>query len=78
MIRFILLILLFLFFYFLFKIILQFIIPFFRARNNFSSQNSRKYSNKKEGETTIDYIPKKDKKFKKEDGEYVNYKDVKE
>lgn len=44
-------------------------------RSKFNHHNRRNDS-RKEGEINIDYMPQKDKKFNKNDGEYVNYKDV--
>ena len=44
--------------------------------NNDSNQDFRK-SRKKEGDITIDYLSKKDKKISKDKGEYIDFKEIK-
>lgn len=46
-----------------------------RWLRNFSNKNS--YQNKKEGEITVKYTQPMEKKIKKEEGEYVDYEEVK-
>ena len=70
MVRFILLLLLFAFFYYLIKLI------FYKNKNYNVFNNYSKY-NKKEGDLTIDHIPEKEKKYNKEDGKYIDYKEIK-
>lgn len=46
-----------------------------RWLKNFSNKNS--YQKKKEGEVSIKYTQPTEKKIRKEDGEYVDYEEVK-
>lgn len=66
MLRFIFLLLLF---YLFFKLVQRIIFPLF-----YQNQNNTK---KKEGKMTIEYKPKKNKIINKNEGEYVDYKEVK-
>ena len=75
MLRFISYLLLFAFLYFVIKFIVQILFPI--ASNKKSNTFYKHYSsNKKEGEITIDHIPKKEKKINKDEGKYVDYKDI--
>ncbi|MFC2137003.1 hypothetical protein ACFLTE_02405 [Bacteroidota bacterium] len=77
MIRFILLFLLFIFFYYIIKFIINFLIPVLRGRSEYTSYNNTGYGkSKKEGEVSIDFRPENKKKYKKDAGEYVDYKEV--
>lgn len=44
----------------------------FNTQNNHPPKDERK-----EGEVRIDHVPKQDKKRKDEDGEYVDYEEIK-
>ncbi len=44
--------------------------------NNTPPPSSRPYT-KKEGETTVDYVPPKSKGIKDDAGEYVDYEEIK-
>lgn len=70
--------------YYLGKLIIRLIFPYFfqryvnRRTGNYSGRNQ--YSGqkrKREGEITIDYIDKKEKKVSKDKGEYIDFKEVK-
>jgi hypothetical protein len=70
--------------YYLGKLILRLIFPYFFQRyinkktgNYFGRSKHSKHKNKREGEITIDYINKKEKKISKDEGEYINFKEVK-
>lgn len=76
MTRFILLLLLFAFLYYLIKLIIQIILPFLNKNKNYNLFHNYSKYNKKEGDVTIDHIPKKEKKYNKEDGKYVDYKEI--
>lgn len=43
---------------------------------NKSNNNYNNYSNKPEGEVTLKYNKAKDKKIKKDEGEYIDYEEV--
>lgn len=74
-------ILLIIVFYYIFKIIFKYVVPFLFGSSISGNKNQKRnnFSNRarKEGEVTIDYIPKKDKKIDKETGDYVDYEEVK-
>lgn len=70
--------------YYLGKLILRLIFPYFFQRyvnkrtGNYTGRGQySKNKSKKEGEITIDYIDKKEKKISKDKGEYINFKEVK-
>ena len=47
------------------------------SRSDSSSANeNRKRDSNKEGDITIDYVPKSDKKVQKDSGDYVDYEEV--
>lgn len=70
--------------YFLARLIIRMFFPFLfqgyvkRKTRDFNgrNQNSNK-KRKKEGEITIDYLNKKEKKISKDKGEYIDFKEVK-
>ncbi len=70
--------------YFLTRLIVKLFFPFLfkgyvnrkMRDNNDSNQDFRK-SRKKEGDITIDYLSKKDKKISKDKGEYIDFKEIK-
>ena len=76
--RLILLLLLFTFLYYFLKLLFQIILPLINnsGKRNIFNQNYSKH-NKKEGDVTIDYMPKKEKKYNKKDGKYIDYKEIK-
>ncbi len=47
-----------------------------RTGNSSGKQHYSKPKNRREGEVTIDYINKKEKKFSKDKGEYIDFKEV--
>jgi hypothetical protein len=49
----------------------------FNARQKNSSNNSSSYSKPIEGETKIDYVPPVKKKIDDDEGEYVDYEEIK-
>ena len=70
--------------YYLGKLIVRLIFPYFfqryvnkRTGNYSDSQRYSRPKNKREGEITIDYIDKKEKKISKDKGEYIDFKEVK-
>jgi len=70
--------------YYLGKLILRLIFPYFfqryvkRRTGNYSGRRQySKQKSKREGEITIDYINKKEKKISKDKGEYIDFKEVK-
>ena len=77
MIRFILLFLLFVFIYYALKFIFTFIIPVFKGKTGFSSYTgTNQKKTKKEGEVSIEYQPESKKQYKKDAGEYIDFKEV--
>ena len=66
--------------YYIWKIIFRYIIlPLFQKNSSVAgNQQSRRYqSGKREGETTIDFIPDKKKIITKDKGEYIDYEEHK-
>ena len=70
--------------YYLGRLIFRLIFPYLfqgyinkRTGNSSGKKHYSKNKNKKEGEITIDYIHRKDKKFSKDKGEYIDFKEVK-
>jgi hypothetical protein len=70
--------------YYLGKLILRLIFPYFfhryvnKRNGNYSGRSQyTKQKGKREGEITIDYIDKKEKKISKDKGEYIDFKEVK-
>ena len=47
------------------------------VQRNFENQQNQ-HSNKKEGDMTVNTNPKKDKKFDNNDGDYIDYEEIKE
>ena len=45
--------------------------------NNFENQ-ANQYNDKKEGDVTINSNPNKDKKINKDEGDYVDFEEIKE
>lgn len=80
MLRLLLSIFLFILLYYLFKVFFGIIIPLIRGKSAHSYSSARKhnYSNKKEGDITIEYKFKDNKIFPKDEGEYIDYKDIKD
>lgn len=78
MLRFLFLVFLFIFLYYVLKIILGIIIPIIKGKSVYSNYSSRKYYNpdKREGDVTIEYPSKKNKKYSKEAGKYIDYKEI--
>jgi len=75
------LLLLFLFFiliYYLFKFVTRLLFPFLfnKYRPGPANPFHSTYKQRKEGEVTIENTPKKEKKIKGDEGEYVDYKEV--
>ena len=71
--------------YLLFRLLVRFVFPFLvryfvkKSQDKFYEQNPN-IRKKKEGEINIDYIPdknKKEKKCKPDEGEYVDYEELK-
>ena len=67
--------------YFIFKIFIRIVFPLIlksyiekKQRDLF---NQHQPPEKKEGEITIDYVPGKNKKGDNDEGEYVNYEEIK-
>ena len=71
----------------LFRILIIFFIVYYLIRfvsylfqpsksDSSSANENRKKSSKKEGDITIDYVPKSDKKVQKDSGDYVDYEEV--
>ena len=67
--------------YFIFKIVVRVIFPYVlksyvekKQREMFDQQQPPQ---KKEGEVTIEYAPEKKKKGDNDEGEYVNYEEIK-
>ncbi|MFW6327488.1 MAG: DUF4834 family protein [Bacteroidota bacterium] len=82
MIGFIRLLFLLLLIYFMIKFVTRIIMPFllgskYQSMNQGRKNTRQQYYKKKEGEVTIDYIPKKKKKIGKEEGEYIDYEELK-
>jgi hypothetical protein len=66
--------------YYLWKILFRYVIlPLFQKNSNTSeTHRSRQYrTTKREGETTIDFIPEKKKIISKDNGEYIDYEEYK-
>ncbi len=65
--------------YFIGRIFSRFILRSYvkNMKRNFENQNTQ-YSNKKEGDVTINPNSKNDKKFNKGEGDYVDYEEIKE
>jgi hypothetical protein len=66
--------------YYLWKILFRYIvIPLFQKNSKVAgNQKSGHYrATKKEGETTIDFIPDKKKIISKDNGEYIDYEEYK-
>ena len=71
-------------FYYLFRFIFRFVIPlllgnYMRNKMNDNQGNRNGYSRKRntEGKVTIDYIPPAKKHIGKDEGDYVDYEEVK-
>ena len=73
-------ILLIIIFYYIFKFLFKYVVPFLFGSsisgNKHQKRNNYTRGSKKEGEITIDYIPKKNKKIDKETGDYIEYEEV--
>ena len=70
--------------YFLFKILARFLFPILlkkmverAAANMAKHQNFSEHNRRKEGEIHIDYVPGKGKKNREDDGDYVDYVEIK-
>jgi hypothetical protein len=70
--------------YFLFKILSRFLFPILlkkmverAAANMAKHQNFQTESKRKQGEINVDYVPKKDRRNRDDDGEYVDYVEIK-
>ena len=76
----------FLFFFFIIYFIIRFVtrvvMPFlfgssYQSMNQGKRRDDPGQYRKKEGEVTIDYVPKKKKKIGKDEGEYIDYEEMK-
>ena len=66
-------------FYFLFRLVSRFFLYYLKSKinsNNFNFQQEKKM--KKEGDVSVDKVPKKKKKSSDKLGEYVDYEEVDE
>ncbi|MCK5823529.1 MAG: hypothetical protein KAG95_05970 [Bacteroidales bacterium] len=75
MLTFIKVILVFVIVYYLMKLLFRYFIKRFLNSHN---TNTKDFSNRKEGEITVEKTEKKEKIHKEEEGEYVDYEDVRE
>ena len=64
--------------YFIVKIFTRFILQRFfkKVQTNFENQQNQ-YQKKKEGDVTVNTKPDKNKKIDKDEGDYVDYEEVK-
>lgn len=70
------------------RLIVRYVLPVFlknyveKKMGTFTSSSGQQQSNQhkkqKEGRVTIDYIPKADKKVENNEGEYIDFEEVKE
>jgi hypothetical protein len=61
--------------YLIVKVLVRLILPLLTGN---TARSSGQYgSGRKEGDVTIDYAPKKKKKIGKDEGDYIDYEDVK-
>ena len=66
--------------YFLFKLLFTWVFgPFLRGYYSQGPQQNKDYGNsgKREGEVTIDFMPKNKKVVNKDKGEYIDYEEIK-
>ncbi|MFC2152578.1 hypothetical protein ACFLSE_08630 [Bacteroidota bacterium] len=65
--------------YFIVRIFTRYVLRsyFKKMQRNFENQQNS-YSNKKEGDVTINTDPNKGKKIEKEEGDYIDYEEIKE
>lgn len=66
-------------FYFLFRLVSRFFLYYIKSKinsNNYNFQQEKKM--KKEGDVSVDKVPKKKKKSSDKLGEYVDYEEVDE
>ena len=62
--------------YYLIKLLVWFFSSGFKKKAYRDKNQEHSYSKRKEGETTIDYIPKQEKTIKDGSGEYIDYEEV--
>ena len=64
--------------YFVLRIFTRYVLRSYlnKMKKNFENQQNQ-YNQKKEGDVTINTKPSKEKKFDKNDGEYIDYEEVK-
>jgi hypothetical protein len=60
--------------YYVARLLIRIIFPRWGSSSRRQPQPGHK--NKREGEITIDYIDKKEKKYSKDKGEYIDFKEV--
>jgi len=60
--------------YYVARLLIRVVFPY--LGNSSRRQHHSKHKNKKEGEITIDYLNKKEKKYSKDKGEYIDFKEV--
>ncbi len=66
-------------FYFLFRLVSRFFIYYLKSKINSSNYNFQQEKKmKKEGDVSVDKVPKKKKKSSDKLGEYVDYEEVDE
>ncbi len=72
--------------YYGFKLLVRYVLPYFLKnyvqkemnKNQKQHQNNTHQRTGKEGAVNIDYVPEKKKKIAKNEGEYVDYEEVKD